>query len=161
MDYEKVGRAIIKSNYYLTLATTDGKAPWIAPLFYAIDDKYNFYFISRTDSLHGRHILKNPNVAIAIFDSTQLPGTATGLQIEAKASLASLKDYTGIIRLFLKKAYKNETERTKHSGSWFDSLKKAFKQRIFKLEPKSFYMPDEECWQKHNVDRRKEVKLRD
>lgn len=100
MDYEKTAKDILKNSHYLSIATSNGKTPWIAPLFYAVDSEYNFYFISRTDSLHGQHILKNPNVAMAIFDSTQLPGTATGLQIEAKASLAPLEGYPKILSLF-------------------------------------------------------------
>jgi len=78
-DFIEIGRNIIRENSYLTLATADGK-PWAAPVFYAVDAKWTFYFISQLDSLHIRHIFKNPLVAFAIFDSHQKEGSGNGVQ---------------------------------------------------------------------------------
>ncbi|MBI2029943.1 pyridoxamine 5'-phosphate oxidase family protein, partial [Candidatus Gottesmanbacteria bacterium] len=46
-ELNKIAKEIIKKNIYLTLATTDGKIPWSAPLFYAVGNDYHFYFISQ------------------------------------------------------------------------------------------------------------------
>src|SRR3989344_2973195 len=89
VDLVQIVKDIIKSNKYLTLGTADDK-PWVAPLYYAVDNDNNFYFISQLDSLHTKHVLKNPTVAFAIFDSHQPEGTGIGVQ--GSGSVVMLKD---------------------------------------------------------------------
>ncbi len=84
---QQIAKDIIKSNIYLTLGTSDGKKPWTTPLFYACSDNYTFYFISQLDCLHVKHILQNPSVSFAIFDSHQKEGTGNGIQATGKASI--------------------------------------------------------------------------
>ena len=60
---------ILKSNKYLSLGTTDGIIPWVAPVFYCMDESFNLYFISQLDSLHSIHMQKQPLVSFAVFDS--------------------------------------------------------------------------------------------
>ena len=67
-----LAKKIINNNIYLTLGTADNKIPWTAPLFYAVNNKYEFYFISKKDSLHIKHISNNPKVSFSIFDSHAL-----------------------------------------------------------------------------------------
>ncbi len=76
---QKLATQIIRDNIYLTLATADG-LPWAAPVYYCVDDQYNFYFSSQLDSLHSQHILRNPSVAFAVFDSRAKEGTGNGVQ---------------------------------------------------------------------------------
>ena len=80
----KVAKKIIEDNIYLTVASSskNGK-PWISPLFFAYDKKYNFYWISGKDSLHSKLIRKNSKVAIVIFDSTASEGKGDGVYFEA------------------------------------------------------------------------------
>jgi uncharacterized protein YhbP (UPF0306 family) len=84
-------RELISKNRYLSLATTDGSAPWVAPIEYMCDDQLNLYFLSTIDCLHSRHIEQNSTVAVAIYDSTQpeyspdLTATIRGVQIQASA----------------------------------------------------------------------------
>ena len=54
----KLAKDIIKNNIYLTLGTADAN-PWVAPLFYCVNENYNFYFISQLDSLHTKQMLKS------------------------------------------------------------------------------------------------------
>lgn len=77
-------KKIIEDNIYLTVASSskNGK-PWISPLFFAYDKKYNFYWISGKDSLHSKLIRKNSKVAIVIFDSTAPEGKGDGVYFEA------------------------------------------------------------------------------
>src|SRR3989338_11328108 len=86
-ELTQIAREIINNNVYLTLGTTDGKIPWTAPLFYAVSDDYTFYFISQMDSLHTQHVLQNPQISFAIFDSHQKEGTGNGVQGSGKAFL--------------------------------------------------------------------------
>ncbi len=61
-------RQIVAKNMYLTIAVSsrDG-TPWIANLFYAFDQDYNFYWYSDRNSVHSTFIRENPVVAMAIF----------------------------------------------------------------------------------------------
>lgn len=72
---------ILEENRYLSLATTDGDEPWVAPVEYIVDGDLNFYFISKTSSSHVNHIEQNPVVGVAIFDSTQPSLNGRGIQI--------------------------------------------------------------------------------
>lgn len=76
----QLARQIIRDNIYLTLATTDGRLPWVSPLYYCTDPDCNFYFISQTRSRHSRYIQHNPQVAFAIFDSHAPEGKGNGVQ---------------------------------------------------------------------------------
>jgi uncharacterized protein YhbP (UPF0306 family) len=97
-DQELV-RELIAKNRYLSLATTDGSEPWVAPLEYLHDDRLNFYFLSTDDSRHARHIEDNPTVAVAIFDTEQpsyspdVSVTIGGVQIRASAKRLSAGQY--------------------------------------------------------------------
>jgi uncharacterized protein YhbP (UPF0306 family) len=76
----QMARDILKQNRYLTLATSDGKRPWAAPVYYTHDDAWHLYFISKPSSVHIQQISKHPIVAFAIFDSHQPEGTGNGIQ---------------------------------------------------------------------------------
>lgn len=158
MDYTTTAKRILQENLYMSLSTCDGKTPWVAPLYYWMDDDYALYFASPTDTLHAQHILKNPAVAVAIFDSRQPEGTGTGVQIEGTASLVDEKEYPRVLELRNRKKYPDAQERAKHP---VDQEKYTGIKRIFKIVPSKFYMPDEEYWEKHKLDRRVEVRLRD
>lgn len=53
------------------IIATFGEFPWIASVYYTFDQNLNLYFLSDPSTLHARHILKNPKVAVAIADSHQ------------------------------------------------------------------------------------------
>jgi len=97
-DQETV-REIISTNRYLSLATTDGKEPWVAPIEYLADDDLNFYFLSTGDSRHSGHIERNSTVALTIFDTTQpeysanLSATLRGVQVRGSARRLSPDEY--------------------------------------------------------------------
>lgn len=73
---------VIEENRYLSLATTDGDIPWVAPVEYVTDDALNFYFVSKTSSRHVAHIEQNSVVSAAIFDSRQPSMTGKGIQVK-------------------------------------------------------------------------------
>lgn len=97
-DQELV-RELITTSRYLSLATTDGSEPWVAPIEYMSDDRLNLYFLSTDDARHSRHIADNSTVAVAVFDSTQpeySPGvsvTIRGVQIRASAGRLEAAEY--------------------------------------------------------------------
>ncbi len=136
---------IIKSNIYLTLATSDGK-PWAAPLFYCTDSAYNFYFISQMDSLHIHHILNNPYVAFAIFDSMAKEGTGTGVQGSGKVSLLESTEEIEIALNYYHTSFISCTPKDFTGDKPY---------RLFKLTPDTFYTQDPDA----DVDKRVKVDM--
>lgn len=85
-DHQATVREIIAENQYMTVATTDGERPWLAPVQFCTDEDLNFYFVSLPTSRHAEHIAQNPRVGLAIFDSQQPPFTGRGVQVDGIAS---------------------------------------------------------------------------
>jgi uncharacterized protein YhbP (UPF0306 family) len=75
---------IIQENIYCTIATSslDG-IPWITPVFFAYDEKFNIYWVSNKDSRHSTSIKENNKIAISIFNSQMPEGFGDGVYIEA------------------------------------------------------------------------------
>ncbi|HUW21330.1 MAG TPA: pyridoxamine 5'-phosphate oxidase family protein [Candidatus Bathyarchaeia archaeon] len=144
-EFNKIAKDIIKNNIYLTLATADGD-PWIAPLYYCIDDKYHFYYISQMDSVHTRQIFKNSKVAFAIFDSCLPEGKGNGIQA------------SGIV-YFLKKDKEIKQALKWYSTTYIECKPESFKSsapyRLFKIVPEKFYILDPNA----PIDKRVEVFL--
>ena len=40
---------MVAANQFLTLSTSHGDYPWISPVYFAADEEFKFYFISRRD----------------------------------------------------------------------------------------------------------------
>lgn len=79
----------------MVLSTYDGH-PWIATLYYAIDNELNIYFLSNPDTIHCKQLEKNPQVAVSVADSPQNPESKKkGIQLFGYAkrisTLAHLK----------------------------------------------------------------------
>lgn len=142
----KIAKEIINSNIYLTLGTTDGDLPWVAPLFYAVTDDYDFYFISQVSSLHVQNLLKYPKVSFAIFDSHQKEGTGNGVQ--------------GLGRAYLLPEDEIEEALNWYHTTFIPMAKKSFvgeaPYRLFKIVTEYFYILDPDS----PTDRRVEVALK-
>ncbi|MEK7164117.1 MAG: pyridoxamine 5'-phosphate oxidase family protein [Patescibacteria group bacterium] len=141
----QITKEIIKNNVYLSLATATKSSPWVAPLYYAVDEKFTFYFISQLDSLHTKHILKNPQVAFAIFDSHQKEGTGNGVQGSGKAYLLDQKELSEAFKWY----------RTTYVEMKPESFKSPAPYRFFKIIPEHFYMLDPDA----PTDKRVEINL--
>lgn len=100
-SYEGKAMSIIGRNKYMVVATSSKDAkPWAAPVFYAYDGEFNFYFVSATDSLHVRNIAENPQVALEIFDSRQPIGSADHVQMTGKAEIVGKANVDEAIELY-------------------------------------------------------------
>lgn len=63
-------KKILNEVIYLTLGTVgEDNVPWVSPLFYAVDEKYNFYWISPKDSWHAKNNKFNKNASWVVFDT--------------------------------------------------------------------------------------------
>ncbi len=137
---------ILKSNKYLSLGTTDGNIPWVAPIFYCMDEEFNFYYISQMDSLHTIHIMKQPKVSFAVFDSHQPEGEGNGVQ------------GSGIVEILTGKNI--EKGLTYYSTTFVkltpEVLVAPAPYRLFKLTTHDFFVLDPEA----KTDKRIEVLLK-
>ena len=79
---------ILSQNHYATISTVDeNNKPWAAPVWYAHDDQYCFYWWSSKDSQHSRNIGRNNDIYITIFNSQLPEGEGIGLYIPATAEV--------------------------------------------------------------------------
>lgn len=157
MDLINIASDIIINSTFLTLATTDGQKPWANAVFFAIDNKYNFFFTSYNDSQHVRNILKNPLVSIAIFDSHSIPGShIQEVQIQGACHRVNTDGLGHAINILYSKRFPNKVELEKHDLSIEhftlpDSVGRT--DHIYIIVPSHFYVLD----QKKGKDTRIEI----
>lgn len=132
---EEKATNILNSNCYLSLGTTDGNIPWVAPVFYCMDERFNLYFISQLDSLHSIHIQKQPLVSFAIFDSHQPEGEGNGVQGDGTVALLEGDDITEGLMY-----YKTSFIKLKPQ-----TLSAFVPYRLFKLTTNAFFVLDPEA----------------
>ena len=86
-DPAALAREIIDESQYMTLATADADGvPWASPVWFATADRRELFWISKPEARHSRNLAARPELAIAIFDSNQVPGTGRGVYIAATAA---------------------------------------------------------------------------
>ena len=157
MDNNKIGRHIIDSNHFMSIATSHNDDVWIAPTFFANDKKYhNLYFVSSLSSKHCQDILVNNRVAVSIFDSNQKEGIANGIQIMGHGMQVEKSMYPEIIMMFGEKAGKVITLKLIE-----DKIKEyeTNNRAIFQIKIIDAYIQDTDCFEKHRVDKRIRVNL--
>jgi hypothetical protein len=86
--FEQRATAVIEANKYMAIATVDADGlPWVTPVYFTPDGHTDFYWASSPDSVHSLNISSNPNVSIAIFDSSVPVGQASAVYLRARAGL--------------------------------------------------------------------------
>lgn len=134
MDAKKavtIAQAIIDTNIYLTLGTTDGTTSWVAPLFYCADNKNQLYVISQPSSRHIRDIASNRHISFAIFDSHAEEGKGNGIQATGIMKECKGTQIANALRFY----HTNFIPCTK------DSFTKG-PYRLYKITPKKIYILD-------------------
>lgn len=87
----------------LTLATSGGKTPAAAALFFASDADLNLYFISSASTRHVENLLANPEVAVTVNADADDWRAIQGLQIEGRAEPVEQADDARVRALYLAK----------------------------------------------------------
>jgi nitroimidazol reductase NimA-like FMN-containing flavoprotein (pyridoxamine 5'-phosphate oxidase superfamily) len=81
-----IARRVIDSNQFMTIGTADEEGfPWASPVWYAVADYREFFWVSSPEARHSRNIAVRPQVAIVIFDSRAPEGTAQAVYVAATA----------------------------------------------------------------------------
>lgn len=97
-DFGDIARDIIDSNMYMVLGTADESGqPWVSPVYYAVKEYREFYWVSSPEVRHSLNITIRPPVSIVIFDSRAPINTGQGVYMSATATpLAGLDLDQGI-----------------------------------------------------------------
>lgn len=145
MEYRLTKKIILEflKKHKLMFVATQGEHPWIAALYYSFDSDLNLYFLSDPATLHGKHIKKNTNVAVAIADSTQHPESfKKGLQIYGQAKqISDAKKISHSLSLWKKSiGYKGK------EISFENMMKKIIKGRMYKITPKKIKFFNQELF---------------
>lgn len=146
-------KEIIASIKYITIATAskDGM-PWNSPVYFAFDEKYNFYWASDSESRHSQNIYSNNKIAIIIYDSSVPAGQGKGVYFEAKA-------YEIIDRKEQEKAYMLLAKRDNGYPWTLEELQGSNRPRLYKaITEKAWINVDGEI-NGLFIDKRTEIKL--
>ena len=90
-DIKKEFSKYLKSQRLMTLATCADN-PWVATVYFTIDDDLNFYFVSSPQSKHCKDIMINDRVAMNVADS-HTPNSAKKLGIQAQGIASQVKGW--------------------------------------------------------------------
>ena len=100
-ELSQLARTVIDSNSYMALGTADETGhPWVSPVWFASEDHTRFHWVSSPDSRHSRNLAGRREVAIAIFDSSAVPGTAEAVYVSGHAEELTGNELERGIELF-------------------------------------------------------------
>lgn len=85
-EWKTYMREQLDATQFMVLATGSGESLWVCPVYFAYDDSFTLFFLSKPTSRHMRNIEKQSDVACAIFHAMQNPQEKVrGLQTAGKA----------------------------------------------------------------------------
>lgn len=104
MDPQELGataKEIIDANQYMVLGTADESGlPWATPVYFAVRDYREFFWVSSPEATHSRNIAGRPEVGIVVFNSQVPIGTGQGVYMPAVAEEVSGTDLERGIEIF-------------------------------------------------------------
>lgn len=135
--YQKRAREIIAEIKYLTLSTVSNKGiPWNSPVWYARDEKYNFYFGSPKNTQHSKNIRNNNKGFVVIYDSRAPEGTGEGVYMTVDVKeLIKVKEVEHAVKVMYKSA-----SNKRNAGNFLGKSP----LRIYFIKPKKVWMNDAE-----------------
>lgn len=155
---DEKAKRILTNNIFMTLATvdTDGQ-PWSTPVFYALDQKYNFYWYSRKDTRHSQNIQINNKVSVSIF-SEEGRDRLTGVYIEGIAQELKEEELPIATKIYAEKAASSEEEKVQLTT--VEDFIEESPLRMYKFVPTKIYISvDATKWNGKWIDIREEVSL--
>ena len=105
MDSGATARSIIDSNLYMVLGTADETGqPWATPVYYAVADYRDFYWVSSPDATHSRNIAARAQIGIVVFDSQVPIGAGQAVYMSALAEEVTGPDVERGIDIFSRRS---------------------------------------------------------
>ncbi len=74
--------------------------PWASPVWFASQDGRDLYWVSDPEARHSQNLAIRAQLAIAIFDSTQRPGTGEGAYLSATGGLVPSEEIDAGIEIY-------------------------------------------------------------
>lgn len=122
---------------------TNGDHPWIATMYYGIDDDLNIYFLTSPDTIHAQALKQNPLVSAVIADSPQKPDSKK-IGIQLYGSAGEIEGEEAIKAGFEIWCRVLKVSDPKYS---YDGIKSGdLHYRLYKLVPKKIKYYNEELW---------------
>jgi nitroimidazol reductase NimA-like FMN-containing flavoprotein (pyridoxamine 5'-phosphate oxidase superfamily) len=104
-DLARTAREIIDRSLYMVLGTADEAGrPWVSPVYFAVSDYSDFYWVSLPDARHSRNLAGRPDVSIVVFDSSVPIGTGQGVYMAARAEELTGAELERGIELFSRRS---------------------------------------------------------
>ena len=120
----------------MQIATCVDDTPWCCTVYFAYDDDWNLYWISKPEQRHSREIAKNPKVAGAIaYDQQPSQRVVRGLQFEGTAELLSGREE--------EKASKYYIKQLDREASLLEDIRSgANPHKFYRIKPSKFVLFD-------------------
>ena len=128
-QWAKKAKKELAANPFMALATSKNNRPWNSPVYYAYDDKYNFYWNSYQGAQHSKNIAANKNVFVVVYNRIE-DGFGVYMTGTAK-KLTGKKDTKKAMALLFKRKGKNYTDP------------EGFIASPYRFTPKKFWINDE------------------
>jgi uncharacterized protein YhbP (UPF0306 family) len=142
---------------YITIATVcsgDGGCPWNSPVYTAFDSDCNFFWVSDRQSQHSKNIHGNPNIFLAIYNSTIPEGTGAGRGVYIQAQAGELSD-PGQIDLAHRLLASRAGKAPRTSGNFLGDMPR----RIYRATPEKMWVNDVVERNGSRIDVRVEIDL--
>ena len=140
MDLKKLIKEYLKEANLMQIASVKGNKPWVATVWFAHDDRFNLYFISRNTRRHCREIARNPFVAGSIVKPHKTLGDKTrGLQFEGRCSEVKGRELIKSFAIFARRFPKV----TKFILSPKEIIDGVTDHHLYKVVPSSIVLFDE------------------
>ena len=109
-DLRKIIEECLSKTRTMQVATCVNNKPWNCTVYYAYDDDFNFYWISKPSARHSKEIKKNPNVAgVIAYNQQPLHQAVRGLQFEGIAELLKGSEEEKASKFYIKQLDREET----------------------------------------------------
>ena len=127
----------------LTLATSDGAAPWAATVFFAADKHFNLYFVSDHRTQHGRDLAANEQVAATVNPDVDNWNDVAGLQIRGTVSIVEGVERAKALAIYFKKFPQIDALFQKPEGEHEETIAKRLQAaNFYKIAPKMIRVID-------------------
>ena len=136
-------REFLDSIGTLTLATSDGDAPWAATVFFAADKHFNLYFVSDHRTQHGRDMTANSRVAATVNPDVDNWNDVAGLQIRGTVSIVEGVERAKALAVYFKKFPQIDALFQKPQGEHEETIAKRLQAaNFYKITPQMIRVID-------------------
>ncbi|PJA12743.1 hypothetical protein CO112_03585 [Candidatus Dojkabacteria bacterium CG_4_9_14_3_um_filter_150_Dojkabacteria_WS6_41_13] len=96
-------KAFLANHYVMVCGVSEGTQPLVFTAWYVTENSQTLYFKSRTASHHIKALLKNPMIALAIYEHTSTYAEKAGVQAIGKVErVKSPVEMTKVVQLYSK-----------------------------------------------------------